>query len=67
MVDIIIMTEENSSKRNPGDFLKQCLGRPVVVKLNTGEDYRGILACLDGFMNIAMGKIFIHTNTAYYS
>ena len=28
--------------------------RPVVVKLNSGVDYRGILACLDGFMNIAM-------------
>lgn len=28
--------------------------RPVVVKLNSGSDYRGILACLDGFMNIAM-------------
>lgn len=43
-----------SAKRNPADFLKQCLGRPVVVKLNSGVDYRGILACLDGSMNIAM-------------
>lgn len=25
-----------------------------MVKLNSGVDYRGILACLDGFMNIAM-------------
>ena len=44
----------NAAKRSPSDFLKQVLGRPVVVKLNSGEDYRGILACLDGFMNIAM-------------
>ena len=44
----------SSAKRNPADFLKQCLGRPVVVKLNSGVDYRGILACLDGSMNIAM-------------
>lgn len=44
------------TKRTPSDFLKQVLGnlkaisnvliyllsgRPVVVKLNTGEDYRG--------------------------
>jgi hypothetical protein len=44
------------TKRSPSDFLKQVLGelnhsqslghfivlgRPVVVKLNTGEDYRG--------------------------
>ena len=24
------------------------------VKLNSGIEYRGVLACLDGFMNIAM-------------
>jgi len=26
----------------------------VVVRLNNGTDYRGVLACLDGYMNIAM-------------
>ena len=45
---------DDSAKRNPSDFLKQCLGRPVVVKLNSEVEYRGILACLDGHMNIAM-------------
>ncbi|CEM38006.1 unnamed protein product [Vitrella brassicaformis CCMP3155] len=44
----------STAKRNPSDFLKQVLGRPVVVKLNNGTDYRGTLACLDGYMNIAM-------------
>jgi U6 snRNA-associated Sm-like protein LSm6 len=29
----------------------------VVVKLNTGVDYRGVLACLDGYMNIAMEQV----------
>ena len=24
------------------------------VKLNSGTEYRGVLACLDGYMNIAM-------------
>ena len=24
------------------------------MKLNSGVDYRGVLACLDGYMNIAM-------------
>ncbi len=43
-----------AAKKSPSDFLKQVLGRPVVVKSNTGVEYRGILACLDGFMNIAM-------------
>ena len=43
-----------ATKKNPTDFLKQVIGKPVVVKLNSGITYRGILACLDGFMNIAM-------------
>jgi small nuclear ribonucleoprotein (snRNP)-like protein len=39
----------------------QVTGRPVVVKLNTGVDYRGVLACLDGYMNIAMEQVcFLH-------
>jgi small nuclear ribonucleoprotein (snRNP)-like protein len=80
--------------KTPSDFLKSIKGKPVVVKLNSGVDYRGasaagrvcaralgstmsrpvhrviftwagrftvhssaaagILACLDGYMNIAM-------------
>lgn len=28
-------------KQTPSDFLKQIIGRPVVVKLNSGVDYRG--------------------------
>lgn len=38
----------------PSDFLKAVLGRPVVVKLNNATEYCGILACLDGYMNIAL-------------
>jgi len=45
---------ETSTKRKPTDFLKYAVGRPVVVKLTSGVDYRGTLACLDGFMNIAL-------------
>lgn len=74
----------STAKRlNPSDFLRQMIGKPVVVKvlyiliyseyfdfvmgvskflifhkwsiqLNSGVDYRGILSCLDGFMNIAL-------------
>ena len=29
-----------SRRQNPNDFLKQIIGRPVVVKLNSGVDYR---------------------------
>jgi U6 snRNA-associated Sm-like protein LSm6 len=46
--------EDVSAKKNPTEFLKQAIGKPVVVKLNSGVTYRGVLACLDGFMNIAM-------------
>ncbi|XP_074317344.1 sm-like protein LSM36B [Silene latifolia] len=67
--------------KTPADFLKSIRGRPVVVKLNSGVDYRGILACLDGYMNIAMeqteeyvngqlknkyGDAFIHGNNVLY-
>ena len=44
----------NNNKRSPSDFLKSVLGRPVRVKLNSGLEYRGVLACLDGYLNIAM-------------
>eukprot|EP00727_Mastigamoeba_balamuthi_P003483 m51a1_g13131 putative u6 snrna-associated sm-like protein lsm6 (86) ;mRNA; r:2287-2695 len=50
------------AKRNPADFFKQALGRPVVVKLNTGVDYRGILAVVDGYMNIAMEQTEEYVN-----
>lgn len=43
-----------SDKKRPSDFVKNVLGRSVNVKLNNGVEYTGVLACLDGFMNIAM-------------
>lgn len=30
-----------SARQTPNEFLKQIIGRPVVVKLNNGVDYRG--------------------------
>lgn len=33
-------------KQVPSDFLKQIIGKPVSVKLNSGVDYRGNLAAL---------------------
>ncbi|EKX52389.1 hypothetical protein GUITHDRAFT_157136 [Guillardia theta CCMP2712] len=50
------------SKRSPTEFLSQVTGRPVVVKLNTGVDYKGVLACLDGYMNIAMEQTEEYVN-----
>lgn len=33
--------EAPSSAKTPADFLKSIKGKPVVVKLNSGVDYRG--------------------------
>jgi len=60
-------TQKN--KKNPADFIKGVLGRPVLVKLNDGTEYRGNLACLDGCMNVAMEQTeeYVHgANTASY-
>ena len=53
----------------------------MVVKLNSGVDYRGVLTCLDGYMNIALeqteeycngqlknkyGDAFIRGNNVFY-
>ena len=56
------MATEDGVKRTPSDFLKAVLGRPVNVKLNNGVEYRGILACLDGYMNIAMEQTKEYVN-----
>jgi U6 snRNA-associated Sm-like protein LSm6 len=82
---------QQPSKGGPSDFLKTVIGRPVIVKLNSGVDYRGapslpsrsrapilkpscsrvcrpslapagILACLDGYMNIAMEQTEEYVN-----
>ena len=49
-------------KTSTSDFLKQLVGRPVVVKLNNGLDYRGVLSCLDGYMNIALEQTEEYVN-----
>jgi small nuclear ribonucleoprotein (snRNP)-like protein len=43
-----------SDAKSPADFLKSIKGQKVLVKLNSGVDYRGIMSSLDGYMNIAM-------------
>lgn len=51
-----------AGRTNPSDFLKELAGRPVVVKLNSGADYRGLLSCLDGYMNIALEQTEEYVN-----
>lgn len=43
--------------RSPGDFLKQVIGQRVLVRLNSGAEIHGDLACLDGYMNIALANV----------
>lgn len=45
---------EEPTQGSPSDFLKAVVGHSVVVRLNSGVDYRGVLSCLDGYMNIAL-------------
>ncbi|VVB06292.1 unnamed protein product [Arabis nemorensis] len=52
----------SGTTKTPADFLKSIRGKDVVVKLNSGVDYRGILTCLDGYMNIAMEQTEEYVN-----
>nr|AAM63434.1 U6 snRNA-associated Sm-like protein [Arabidopsis thaliana] len=52
----------SGTTKTPADFLKSIRGRPVIVKLNSGVDYRGTLTCLDGYMNIAMEQTEEYVN-----
>mmetsp|Transcript_12389 Transcript_12389/g.16253 ORF Transcript_12389/g.16253 Transcript_12389/m.16253 type:complete len:94 (+) Transcript_12389:38-319(+) len=61
-VPISASTAPSTTKKSPSEFLKSVLGRAVVVKLNSGVDYRGVLACLDGYMNIAMEQTEEYVN-----
>jgi U6 snRNA-associated Sm-like protein LSm6 len=41
--------------KTPSDFLKSIRGRPVVVKLNSGVDYRGIA------LSLAVSRAFLQS------
>ncbi|KAJ1216620.1 hypothetical protein NDU88_004221 [Pleurodeles waltl] len=62
IAQLLISDTMSLRKQTPSDFLKQIIGRPVVVKLNSGVDYRGVLACLDGYMNIALEQTEEYVN-----
>ncbi|KAJ2000721.1 U4/U6-U5 snRNP complex subunit lsm6, partial [Coemansia thaxteri] len=48
------MQQKAVVRKSPTDFLNHIQGRRVFVRLNSGIDYKGVLACLDGYMNIAL-------------
>nr|XP_045011608.1 U6 snRNA-associated Sm-like protein LSm6 [Jaculus jaculus] len=43
-------------KQTPSDFLRQIIGQPVVVKLNSVVDYQGVLAWLCSCVSIAQER-----------
>ncbi|KAF8877436.1 hypothetical protein BD779DRAFT_1557668 [Infundibulicybe gibba] len=47
---------------SPTDFLKGVVGKRVIVRLTSGVDYRGLLSCLDGYMNIALEQTEEHVD-----
>ena len=48
------LVEPTAKAFTPGEFVHRIVGKSVVVKLNSGVSYYGVLACLDGFMNLAL-------------
>ncbi|KXS21866.1 putative membrane-associated protein [Gonapodya prolifera JEL478] len=40
--------------RNPKPFLMDLTGRPVIVKLKWGMEYKGMLQAVDGYMNLLL-------------
>ncbi|KAH8875752.1 U6 snRNA-associated Sm-like protein LSm6 [Schistosoma japonicum] len=78
---LLVTDKRMAHKQTPRDFLKLIIGRPVVVKLNSGADYRGVLISLDGYMNVVLeqteeyvdgqlknkyGDTFIRGNNVFY-
>lgn len=47
----------------PSDFLRGIIGKSVVVRLNSGAEYRGKLVCLDGYLNIVMEQTEEYTGS----
>ena len=41
---------------NPKPFLNAMTGKPVVVKLKWGMEYKGYLVSVDGYMNIQLAN-----------
>lgn len=42
---------------NPKPFLNSLTGKPVIVKLKWGHEYKGYLVSVDGYMNLQVIQI----------
>jgi len=43
---------------NPKPFLNGLTGKPVMVKLKWGMEYKGYLVSVDGYMNLQVYVVF---------
>jgi len=41
---------------NPKPFLNSLTGKPVIVKLKWGMEYKGFLVSVDGYMNLQLAN-----------
>lgn len=41
---------------NPKPFLNSLTGKPVVIKLKWGHEYKGFLVSVDGYMNMQLAN-----------
>ncbi|CDH49772.1 small nuclear ribonucleoprotein f [Lichtheimia corymbifera JMRC:FSU:9682] len=41
---------------NPKPFLNELTGKPVIVKLKWGGEYKGYLMSVDGYMNLQLAN-----------
>ncbi|KAK7503378.1 hypothetical protein BaRGS_00005299 [Batillaria attramentaria] len=60
---------------NPKPFLNGLTGKPVMVKLKWGMEYKGYLVSVDGYMNLQyvdgmlagnLGEVLIRCNNVMY-
>merc|ERR1712039_805425 len=66
---------------NPKPFLNSLVGKPVMVKLKWGHEYKGFLVSTDGYMNLqlasteefidgnntgALGEVLVRCNNVLY-
>ena len=70
-----------SMPMNPKPFLNSLVGKPVMVKLKWGHEYKGFLVSTDGYMNLqlasteefidgnntgALGEVLVRFETALF-
>lgn len=54
----IVYIRTQAMPLNPKPFLNSLTGKPVVVKLKWGMEYKGYLVSTDGYMNLQVNFTF---------